>query len=153
MAQEPDIDLGAVTEALNNKTDTDGGNVQTTFGMGIFNNDAAIPVIETGTSGNDGTGRWYRLYADGWLVQGGLQQGTGSYGVANVSFMKEFNSTPGVMASVILSGDWDFTATSTVQPRMATDYAGSISDRTTTGFKTQSMSGHDWIAWGWNKTT
>lgn len=35
MAQEPDIDLGAVTEALNNKTDTDAGNL--TGGRGTSN--------------------------------------------------------------------------------------------------------------------
>ena len=54
MAQEPDIDVGAITEALNNKVDTDVGNVNATGSTQIANyaspSDSYINVTLSGNS-------------------------------------------------------------------------------------------------------
>ena len=65
MAQEPDIDLGAVTEALNNKTDTD---VQNTTNVGS----AQIAHFAAPSSHFDNltlkaSGSTYTAPADGWF--------------------------------------------------------------------------------------
>lgn len=57
-----DIDIGQITEALNDKTDRDMRNVDTTAKA-----DAVIDYQEP-TSANNYT--WYRKYADGWVEQG-----------------------------------------------------------------------------------
>lgn len=65
-----EIDVGQFSEALNNKTDRDLRNVDTTSG--------ADTVIEyqVPTAANNYT--WYRKYKSGWVEQGGLAFGTGS---------------------------------------------------------------------------
>lgn len=59
-----DINIGAITEALNDKSDRDLRNVDTTAKA-----DAVIDYQEP-TAGNDYT--WYRKYKSGWVEQGGL---------------------------------------------------------------------------------
>lgn len=59
----PDIDFGQISETLNNKTDRDLRNVDTTAKA-----DAVIDYQEP-TAGNNYT--WYRKYASGWVEQGG----------------------------------------------------------------------------------
>lgn len=61
----PDINIGAITEALNDKSDRDLRNVDTTAKA-----DAVIDYQEP-TSANNYT--WYRKYKSGWVVQGGPQ--------------------------------------------------------------------------------
>ena len=58
-----DINIGQITEALNDKTDRDMMNVDTAGGA-----DAVVEYQEP-TSENDYT--WYRKYASGWVEQGG----------------------------------------------------------------------------------
>lgn len=58
-----DINIGAITEALNDKTDRDMQNVDITTGA-----DAVIEYQEP-TSENSYT--WYRKYKSGWIEQGG----------------------------------------------------------------------------------
>lgn len=58
-----DINIGAITEALNDKTDRDMQNVDITTGA-----DAVIEYQEP-TSENNYT--WYRKYKSGWVEQGG----------------------------------------------------------------------------------
>ena len=60
---EPAIDTGAILEALNDKTDRDCRNVDTTAGA-----DAVIEW-QAPTAANNYT--WYRLYKSGWVEQGG----------------------------------------------------------------------------------
>ena len=60
----PDIDFGQISEALNNKTDRDLRNVDTTAKA-----DAVIDYQEP-TAENNYT--WYRRYASGWVEQGGI---------------------------------------------------------------------------------
>ena len=59
----PDIDFGQISETLNNKTDRDLRNVDTTAKA-----DAVIDYQEP-TAENGYT--WYRKYASGWVEQGG----------------------------------------------------------------------------------
>lgn len=70
----PDIDFGQISETLNNKTDRDLRNVDTTAKA-----DAVIDYQEpTAANGY----MWYRKYKSGWVEQGGLQtSATGSSGV------------------------------------------------------------------------
>lgn len=58
----PDIDFGQISETLNNKTDRDLRNVDTTAKA-----DAVIGYQEP-TSANNYT--WYRKYKSGWVEQG-----------------------------------------------------------------------------------
>lgn len=58
----PDINIGAITEALNDKSDRDLRNVDTTAKA-----DAVIDYQEP-TSANNYT--WYRKYKSGWVEQG-----------------------------------------------------------------------------------
>jgi hypothetical protein len=63
----PDIDFGQISETLNNKTDRDLRNVDTTAKA-----DAVIdyqePTVENGYT-------WYRKYKSGWVEQGGFSSG------------------------------------------------------------------------------
>lgn len=59
-----DINIGAITEALNDKSDRDLRNVDTTAKA-----DAVIDYQEP-TSANNYT--WYRKYKSGWVEQGGI---------------------------------------------------------------------------------
>ena len=59
-----DINIGAITEALNDKTDRDMRNVDNTAGA-----DAVID-FQLPTANNGYT--WYRKYKSGWVEQGGI---------------------------------------------------------------------------------
>lgn len=59
-----DIDFGRISESLNEKSDRDLRNVDTTQGA-----DAVIAYQEP-TSANNYT--WYRKYKSGWVEQGGI---------------------------------------------------------------------------------
>lgn len=63
-----DINIGQISEALNDKTDRDMRNVDTTAKA-----DAVIDYQEP-TAGNGYT--WYRKYKSGWVEQGGKGQVT-----------------------------------------------------------------------------
>ena len=66
----PDIDFGQISETLNNKTDRDLRNVDTTAKA-----DAVIDYQEP-TAANNYT--WYRKYKSGWVEQGILFHDRGS---------------------------------------------------------------------------
>ena len=70
MAQEPDIDIGAITEALANKTDTDGANVKTSFPQGILQAGGVDTVVDYQLPSSTNNYNWYRIYASGWVEQG-----------------------------------------------------------------------------------
>ena len=65
-----DINIGAISEALNDKTDRDMRNVDNTAGA-----DAVIEY-QVPTTDNDYT--WYRKYKSGWVEQGGSKTSGGS---------------------------------------------------------------------------
>ena len=66
-----EINIGQLSEALNDKSDRDLRNVDTTAKA-----DAVIDYQEP-TSANNYT--WYRKYKSGWVEQGGTITATGSY--------------------------------------------------------------------------
>jgi hypothetical protein len=57
MTVNEDINIGAITEALNDKMDKDGMNA----------GNPACVVVESRHEGTE----WYRIYSDGWCEQGG----------------------------------------------------------------------------------
>lgn len=69
-----DIDFGQLSEALNDKADTDLRNVDTTAKA-----DAVIDYQEP-TAENNYT--WYRKYKSGWVEQGGYCYASGSAAVS-----------------------------------------------------------------------
>lgn len=81
-----DINVGAITEALNDKTDRDLQNVDTTAKA-----DAVID-FQLPTAENNYT--WYRKYKSGWVEQGGTWTGSwtvgnGSQGTQNITLPVE----------------------------------------------------------------
>ena len=60
----PAVDIGQITEALNDKTDRDNRNVDTAVG--------ADAVIEYQMPSADNGYTWYRKYKSGWVEQGGV---------------------------------------------------------------------------------
>ena len=75
-----DIDFGQLSEALNDKSDRDLRNVDTTAKA-----DAVIDYQEP-TAENNYT--WYRKYKSGWVEQGGVVSSTG-----NVNLLVSFSNT------------------------------------------------------------
>ena len=136
MAENP-VEIGAITEALNNKTDTDGGNVQTIFGAGIFNSGNVATVVETGNeSYSDGSSKWYRLWSDGWLEQGG----SGPTAIQNggtVTFLKNFSYYPYV--GIRAAG-------------MGTKSDGTDGHTPFTGIKNVTAAQFEWSCGGWMNT-
>lgn len=63
-----DIDFGQLSEALNDKSDRDLRNVDTTA--------KADAVIDFQLPTADNSYTWYRKYASGWVEQGGIWTGT-----------------------------------------------------------------------------
>ena len=59
-----DINIGALTEALNDKSDRDLRNVDTTAKADAVT-DFQMPTAESGYT-------WYRKYKSGWVEQGGF---------------------------------------------------------------------------------
>ena len=82
----PDIDFGQMSEALNNKTDRDLRNVDTTAKA-----DAVIDYQEP-TAENGYT--WYRKYKSGWVEQGGYYSGNITAGNnATINLIMPFANT------------------------------------------------------------
>lgn len=82
----PDINIGAITEALNDKEDRNLRN--TDIGSGA---DAVIE-FQTPTAENGYT--WYRKYASGWVEQGGSITGWSSReNVGSITLLVEMADT------------------------------------------------------------
>ena len=64
------IELGGITESLNDKTDRDMQNVDTISG--------ADAVIEYQVPTADNGYTWYRKYKSGWVEQGGIASASGN---------------------------------------------------------------------------
>ena len=113
----PDINIGAITEALNDKEDRDLRNTDTGSGA-----DAVIE-FQRPTAENNYT--WYRKYASGWVEQGGLLIPSGA-GPVNVVLLKE-----------MVDINYMFIGSAVYSNNAATDHQEStneLSAKTTTGF-------------------
>lgn len=139
MAQEPDIDVGAITETLTNKTDTDAMNFL----------DNVDVCIESYRNGND----WYRIYRSGWCEQGGYSNSTGSYGLTSVAFHKELSLVAFAWSRIVWSGaDSWYTNTTALQCTAGLDIMGVPDSVTGTGMKISGALDHVWYACGYLAT-
>ena len=77
MATEPDINPGALAEALNNKTDTDVQNTTDVGSAQIAHYAMPSTTFENITLGS--SGQKYTAPADGWLCIGKLSSASGQY--------------------------------------------------------------------------
>jgi len=123
-----DINIGQITEALNDKTDRDMRNVDTVSGA-----DAVIEW-QAPTAQNNYT--WYRKYKSGWVEQGGYSASTGSWGTTTINLpvaMRDAYYTLTIGADGT-SADFTNNATATVRGGSRS----SVTARTTTSFQCQS---------------
>lgn len=121
MSNSTAINTGAILEALNDKTDRDCKNVDTTVGADAII-DYQIPTAE-----NDYA--WYRLYKSGWIEQGGIKSTPTDNNPVQIDFIK-------TMADSNYYANFQRYNTST--GTIADGYIGdnTISEYTTTYFKT-----------------
>lgn len=102
----PNINVGEITEALNDKMDRDAHNIE---------NPSAV-VIETYSNGTN----WYRVWSDNWCEQGGLVNPN-----TTVNFLKPFVDTNYTLTAVIIN---ESSSSSMVWNQVA------FNNRTTTSF-------------------
>lgn len=92
-----DIDVGAITEALNSKVDLPTGDSQ----------DGIDFVVDWQTPTADNNYTWYRKYKSGWVEQGGFNQITMSVnGADNVITLPVVMSTSDYTIDVTLAGTY-----------------------------------------------
>ncbi len=99
---------------------------------------------------NDGL-NWYRKWSDGWIEQGGMIDGTGSYGKVFINFQLPFSERIKMCFSQI---DWGFEqkwfeGTFNADARAVTDISGAPTDVTLTGCAFQKFSKRNWYACGY----
>lgn len=125
----PDIDFGHLSEALNDKSDRDLRNVDTTAKA-----DAVIDYQEP-TSANNYT--WYRKYASGWVEQGASPTYS-SWALQTVTFSIPFRDG---RYSIVFGG---------LSTRSSgTDVKGMVCEQKySTGFKYYA-GGSDWVQKDW----
>jgi len=112
-----------------------------------FNN-SSLRLVRVWGSSN----LWYRLYSDGFLIQGGLLAGNGSYGRKQLTFPLPYSDTNYIWVADIEWGDmtswYDTNFTSYSQG--VTDITGSHTFKRTTGVQVNSMSMHCWLTMGYS---
>ena len=108
-----EINVGELSEAINDKMDRDGMNVDVSSGADV--------VVEWQRPTAENNYTWYRLYASGWVEQGGaFATVSGSYFNENVLFPKEMENI-GYCCYITTSASGDA-------------YTTAISSKSTTGF-------------------
>lgn len=120
-----DIDFGQLSEALNDKMDRDGNNIESPR-LPIF-----LVAKQDPTAENNYT--WYRKWSDGWVEQGGFLPKT-SGDVQNTVVL------PVEMASAVYNVTKTTTDDTTLNSVAWISYT--ITNQTTTGFKT--YTGSSW---------
>lgn len=110
-----DINIGAITESLNNKSDRDLKNTDVSSGADV--------VIEYQVPTAENNYTWYRKYASGWVEQGGyIASSTGTSSIFSLTLPVEMADTNyqfqktnhgGAVGNNGLGWDWisDFPAT------------------------------------------
>ena len=123
-----DINIGAITEALNDKMDRDGNNIESPR-LPIF-----IVAKQYPTANNNYT--WYRKYSDGWVEQGGYSASTGSWGTKTINLPITMANTNYTLTTSGDGSPTDFASSSTATVRgCSRNY---VTARTTTSFQCQS---------------
>jgi len=114
------INTGAILEALNDKTDRDCKNVDTVAGADAVI-EYQIPIAENNYT-------WYRLYASGWIEQGGKTTSRDE----TVTFPKAFaNTNYTIIGNEIFDSpeaeyELSIVRTSTTQARLYCDCGGGV---------------------------
>lgn len=114
-----DINIGQITEALNDKMDRDAHNVQSPSAVIIEKQDP--------TAANNYT--WYRKYSDGWVEQGGRVSGWNAReNVGSITLPVEMADTNYVVLTKAKSNrgdatDWNFTGGATPKTTLAFSYS------------------------------
>lgn len=133
--RQTEIDVGQITEDLNSKVDLPVGKSQSDVDF----------IIERG--GTDAL--WYEIWKSGRLRQGGYTNGTSTYGIVTVNWLKPFsNSNYTVAATAKISDTWA-TGTALTEQRGVTDVGACIFDKTTTYITLQSYCPKSFVAEGW----
>lgn len=128
-----DINIGQITEALNDKADRDLLNVDTGNGADV------VIAYQKPTEANGYI--WYRRYASGWVEQGGFATGSGSSRTSNAVDLP------------ITMADANYTVTTTHCSGTGTDtsnYYSYVSGLTQTGFTISTYGGRRslWVVYG-----
>ncbi len=100
------------------------------------------------TSANGYT--WYRKYADGWVEQGGIQNGNGYYARTTVTLpIAMADNTYQAFGNIGWPNEsgW-YTGTFGTTANQVTDVTGATTNKTTTSFMIQSFSKHNWYVCG-----
>lgn len=119
-----DINIGAISEALNNKVDLPTPTVP---------QDAVDYVVDTQRPTADNNYTWYRKYKSGWVEQGGCV-GTTS-GTNSVTFpIAMTDNNYSIFTTGQSSGSSKPSDTSTPNKNTVYSYARIIYNKTTTGF-------------------
>lgn len=121
-----DIDVGQLSEAINDKMDRDAHNVESPSAV----------VIESQMPTADNNYTWYRKYADGWVEQGGFIS-------ANAGTTAIVTTLPVKMA------DGNYTVLGSVMESYTGTASGGFNfyDRTTTSFKTNKNNSNRNLMW------
>lgn len=145
--QENRIFIGAAGE-LTMDTDTKSIKIRDGNTPGGFEIPSIIDYLEPTSSNNY---QWYIKYSNGWVEQGGRQEGTGSFGVTTINLpVQMINNKYRVFAEVdfgTYTGDvvtWFTSTSSNASLAAVTNVAGVTCDQTTTSFKIQSYGSHFW---------
>lgn len=111
-----DINIGQISEALNDKADRDLMNVDTASKA-----DAVVDYQEP-TSANNYT--WYRKYASGWVEQGGfIDGGSGGWTTATITYPINMDSTN---YQLFCQGNWSDPVSSSCQITAKTTNSATI---------------------------
>ena len=109
-----DINVGAITEALNDKSDRDLRNVDNTAGADAVI-DFQVPTAENGYT-------WYRKYKSGWVEQGGkITLSGGSMANTVVSLPQQMSDTNYVISCTSgFAGNGDYSVTIAINTNSTT---------------------------------
>jgi len=124
-----DINIGQITEALNDKMDRDAHNVQSPSAVVVDKQDP--------TSENNYT--WYRKYSDGWVEQGGHASSV-PYGGTNITFPIPFSNS-----------NYALFFTPVHESVSNTAGCGSVGEKTSVG-ATLKIYGYIWSSGQWNSS-
>ena len=151
MVEEINYSVGQLLEAINNKADLDGSNLDNTSFETFINSlvdaklgnidyvvESKLPTTEDRT--------WYRLYKSGWLEQGGYSSGSSSWNVKTINLLKPYKDNM-YSVSVSKATTLSTTDTSTASVR-ALDQSVSFGSRTTESFAIGGYYTIEWVTKG-----
>ena len=99
---------------------------------------------------NDMQGNWWREWSDGWLEQGGKQQGNDAYAKMTVNLLRPFSGPDYTLTTgSLIAGDiWYTNASGTPGMAATSDLAGCFTDKAINSFNVQGFNSHYWYACG-----